>query len=207
MSEAIFQWKSLANHITLTHASFYTWIPINISAQTILVNTLRPRQNGCRFEDDIFKCIFLNENVWIMIKISLNFVTKGSINDIPALVQIMDWSQPGNKPLSKPMMIDLLRHIYFTLPQSLKPCTMFSPHSNGADCWNCPSLKRRCTLFHIVRTSTVDDLLTEGSTASRAMVLTFFSRIFGFQHLKGKISDFSCKWTIILQFQIQWNLS
>ena len=27
------------------------------------VNTLRPRQNGCHFPDDIFKCIFLNENV------------------------------------------------------------------------------------------------------------------------------------------------
>ena len=27
------------------------------------VNTLRPRQNGRYFPDDIFKCIFLNENV------------------------------------------------------------------------------------------------------------------------------------------------
>ena len=25
--------------------------------------------------DDIFKCIFLNENIWISIKISLKFVT------------------------------------------------------------------------------------------------------------------------------------
>ena len=30
---------------------------------TPLVNTLRPRQNGCHFPDDIFKCILLNENV------------------------------------------------------------------------------------------------------------------------------------------------
>ena len=27
-----------------------------------LLNTLRPRQNGRHFADDIFKCIFLNEN-------------------------------------------------------------------------------------------------------------------------------------------------
>ena len=27
------------------------------------VNTLRPRQNGRHFPDDIFTCIFLNENV------------------------------------------------------------------------------------------------------------------------------------------------
>ena len=50
-------------------------------------NTLRPRQNGRHFADDIFKCIFLNENVWIPIKISLKFVPKGQINNIPTLVQ------------------------------------------------------------------------------------------------------------------------
>ena len=48
--------------------------------------TLTPRQNGCHFADAIFKCIFLNENVWIVIKISLQFVPKGPINNIPALV-------------------------------------------------------------------------------------------------------------------------
>ena len=53
------------------------------------VNTLRPRQNGRRFADDIFKGIFLNENIWIPIKISLNFVPKGPINHSLALVQIM----------------------------------------------------------------------------------------------------------------------
>ena len=50
------------------------------------VNTLRPRQNGCHFPDDIFKGIFLNENVLISIKISLKVVPKGPINNIPALV-------------------------------------------------------------------------------------------------------------------------
>ena len=37
-------------------------------------NTLRPKQNGRHFPDDIFKCIFFNENVWISLKISLRFV-------------------------------------------------------------------------------------------------------------------------------------
>ena len=37
------------------------------------VNTLRPRQNGRHFADDIFKCIFLSENVWKSIEISLRF--------------------------------------------------------------------------------------------------------------------------------------
>ena len=57
------------------------------------VNTLRPRQNGRHFPDDIFKCIFLNEDVRISIQISLKFVPKGPINSIPALVQIMAWRQ------------------------------------------------------------------------------------------------------------------
>ena len=69
--------------------------------------TLRPRQNGRHFADDIFKCIFLNENVSISIKISLMFVPKGPINNIPALVQIMAWRRPGDKPLSEPMMVNL----------------------------------------------------------------------------------------------------
>ena len=51
--------------------------------------TLRPRQNDRRFADDTFKRIFLNENVRILIKISLKFVPKGPINNNPALVQIM----------------------------------------------------------------------------------------------------------------------
>ena len=62
----------------------------------VLLNTLRPRQNGRHFADDIFKCIFLNENVSITIKISLKFVPKGPINNIPALVQIMIiWTNDG----------------------------------------------------------------------------------------------------------------
>ena len=48
------------------------------------------------FPDDIFKYIFLNENVWILIKISLMFVPTGPINNIPALVQIKAWRQSDN---------------------------------------------------------------------------------------------------------------
>ena len=82
-----------------------------------VINSLRPRQNGRHFPDDIFKWIFLNENVWITIKISLKFVPKGPINNIPALVQITAWRCPGDKPLSEPMMVILLMHICVTQPQ------------------------------------------------------------------------------------------
>ena len=84
------------------------------------VNTLRPSQNGSRFSDDIFKRILLNENVRISIEISLNFVPKGPINNIQALVQIMAWRRSDDKPLSEPMMVSLLTHICVTRPQWVK---------------------------------------------------------------------------------------
>ena len=83
-------------------------------------NTLRPRQNGRHFADDIFKYISLNENVSIPIKVSPNFVPKGVIDNIPALAQIMAWHWPGDKPLSKPMMFSLLTYICITPPQWVK---------------------------------------------------------------------------------------
>ena len=46
----------------------------------------RPRQNGRHFPDDIFKCVFVIENILISIKISLKFIPKGPINNIPPMV-------------------------------------------------------------------------------------------------------------------------
>ena len=64
--------------------------------------------------DDIFNRIFVNENVIISIKFSLQFVPKGPINNIPVLVQIMAWRRPGNKPLSEAVMLVYWR-IYASL--------------------------------------------------------------------------------------------
>ena len=95
-------------------------LSFNVSTLLLLrqeyFNTLRPRQNGRHFAD-VFKCIFLDENVWIPIKISLKFVPKCSINNISSLVQIMAWCLPGNKPLSEPMMVSSLMHICVTRSQ------------------------------------------------------------------------------------------
>ena len=91
------------------------------------INTLRPRQDGRHFPDDILKCIFLNENEWISLKISLKFVRKGPLNNISALVQIMAWRRPGDKPLSEPMMVSLPTHICVTRPQWVNP-SIWSVH-------------------------------------------------------------------------------
>ena len=98
---------------------YYTVYPVPYLHMPViyLINTLRPKQDGRYFTADISKCIFMNENVGISIEISLKFVPKVPINNIPALVQIMAWRRPGDKPLSEPMMVCLLTHICVTRPQ------------------------------------------------------------------------------------------
>ena len=95
---------------------FYVVTPPQITADCYF-NSLRPRPNRRHFADDIFKCIFENENEWISPSISLKFVPKVRINNIPALVQIMAWRRSGDKPLSEPMMVSLPTHICVTRPQ------------------------------------------------------------------------------------------
>ena len=95
------------------------------------INTLRPKQNGRHFADDLFKCIFLNEDVWIPTKNSLTFVPEGPINNIPTLVQIMAWRHSGDKPLSESMLVSSPTHICVTRPQWVKK-HWHLPHEN----WN-----------------------------------------------------------------------
>ena len=109
------------------------------------INTLRLRQNGHNFADNIFKLIFLNEYVWIPIIISLNFVPHGPINNIPALVQIMAWRRPGNKPLSGPMMVILPTHICVTRPQWVNQlwCALYTNYHMVLSGWKKKVLSRR----------------------------------------------------------------
>ena len=51
---------------------------------------------------------------WLRFHLSLS---RGPINNIPALVQIMAWCRPSGKPLYEPMMVYLLTHICVTRPQ------------------------------------------------------------------------------------------
>ena len=59
------------------------------------INTLRLRQNGWYFADNILKCIFVNEKIWILVDISLELVPKVQINNISSLVQIKTWCRTG----------------------------------------------------------------------------------------------------------------
>ena len=91
------------------------------------IHTLRPRQDGRHFADDSFKRIFLNENLSISITISQKFYPNGPNNNIPALVQIMAWRRPGDKPLSESMMVSFPTYLCVTWPQwvnSFMSCIM-----------------------------------------------------------------------------------
>ena len=47
-----------------------------------IINTTKPAQTGRHIAEDIFKCIFLNENLRILIQISLRFISRGTIHNI-----------------------------------------------------------------------------------------------------------------------------
>ena len=114
-------WQSSIDHCFGTGVKCWFEVELYFPHQAMLF--------GCRFGasklthwdwdkmKNIFKRTFFNENVWISIKISLKFVPKGPINNIPALVQIMAWGCSGGKLLSKPMMVGVPTHICVTWPQ------------------------------------------------------------------------------------------
>ena len=60
------------------------------------------RQNGRHLADDIFKCIFVKENYYTSVQISLKFITRGPIDNDSALVQVVAWLQTGTKLLLRP---------------------------------------------------------------------------------------------------------
>ena len=119
--------------------NLYSWCPI--------INTLRPRQNGCHFPDDIFKCIFLDENVLISI------VPKGPINNIPVLAQIMAWRQPGDKPLSEPMVVSLLTYTHHSASVSW----IKSSQCNSFEVWLPADFIYMCLIFHWVAETSPHD--------------------------------------------------
>ena len=67
-----------------------THLPLNKMASTLA--------------DDIFYCIFLNENNIIAIRFSLKFVPRSPIDNNLELVQVMTWRRAADKPLPEPML-------------------------------------------------------------------------------------------------------
>ena len=61
----------------------------NLTMLSLEFETLRLEQNGWHNADNIWKCIFLNENINILIHILSKFVSTGPVNSKSALVSII----------------------------------------------------------------------------------------------------------------------
>ena len=55
------------------------------------IDSLGPKRNRRHFAGDVFKYIFLKENVLILIEISFELIPKGPIDNIQALVHLLAW--------------------------------------------------------------------------------------------------------------------
>ena len=115
------------------HKFYWKARTLKYDATTRGVNTLRPRGNYCHFADDIFKCIFVNENAWFSFKISMTFAPRVRIYSIPELVQIMVWRRPGDRPLSEPIMLSFLTYMCVTRPQWVKIIPSTQPVSSTSE--------------------------------------------------------------------------
>ena len=56
-----------------------------------LSNIVKPDKNGCHLANVIFKCIFVKENYWILIRISAEIVHGVPIGNRSVLVEEMAW--------------------------------------------------------------------------------------------------------------------
>ena len=134
-----------------------------------IFNTIRLRQNGGQLPDDIFKCIFLNENVRILLKLSLKFVLEVRINNIPALVWVMAWCRPGDKPLSEPMMLSSLICICVTRPQRVNICFSMEWWVNMFISWH-------MMMWIWVNTGSGNGLLPNSTKPLPELLLTYHQR-------------------------------
>ena len=111
----------------------------------------------------IFQTTFSDAFTWMKIYEILKFVPKGSINNIPALGQIMAWRRPGDKPLSEPMMDSLPTHICVTRPQ-----------------WVNKNMGPYALVFHKIMTFGINEIATNdhcphnSTTETRTIVMFLF---------------------------------
>ena len=89
-------------------------------------------QNSRHLADDIFKCIFMNESVCILNRISLKFVPRDPFDNKSAMVQVMAWRRTGDKPLPEPMLTQFTEHICGTMGRWANPSDSGSiPNGTG----------------------------------------------------------------------------
>ena len=126
-----FFYSKMISHISPLWASYTIWI-VRLNYPTSMQWVAKQGQNGPMLELTHWgqdKMVAISQmTITNAINISLKFVSKGQIYNIPSLVQIMAWRWPGDKPLSEPMMVSLLKHTCITRPQWVK---LIMPYLQG----------------------------------------------------------------------------
>ena len=85
-------------------------LPRVTAIRTLMCHRLNPIDTETKwppFRRRHFQVYFLNENFLILNKFSLKYVHYGLIDNMAALVHIMDWHLTGNRPLSEAMLVCL----------------------------------------------------------------------------------------------------
>ena len=92
----------------------------------LVLNTFKTRQNGRHFPDDIVKCKSSNENIYFD-KYFTAVCSRGPMNDIPALVQIMAWRRPGDNQLSEAITDTGINDLAIAKERETIICAHFMP--------------------------------------------------------------------------------
>ena len=99
------------NHISMLlvkvkiNTCYRYWYMTKFVACVLIITHPPLHKMAANFADDNFRCIFVNGKFLILVKISQKFVSKGPIDNSPALVHIMAWHRIGDKPSPQPMLI------------------------------------------------------------------------------------------------------
>ena len=157
--------------------------------------------------DDIYNRIFLNENH----RISLKYVPRSSIDNKPALVQVMAWRRTGDKPLPKPMLTQFIWRIYVALGGDE---LTFLGGCINIKCWPM-FLKCKCYHFASMAARVGVILTTSPAASAKIKIMTFpfegypilkINHLYNGNLIPGKMV-FILKQTLFIFFILNINLS
>ena len=125
--------------------------------QDVWFNTSPPRHNGRQFANDTWKCIFISENVYDLIQISLTFVSKCPFDNMTALVHLMAWhrTQQVTSHWTKQCLPSSLTHICDTRGWWDKPFHRDSPTLIEIWAWLSNNIPQSCVDWITIHALTV----------------------------------------------------
>ena len=118
-----FSWHLLSSGQFHRKCSKKSFLDVSLKIINWLISpwTKWPPSSGRHFQMHFLEWKCINFDYYLT-----EICSQGPNQQIPALVQIMAWRLPGNKPLSEPMMVSFLTHICVTRPQCVKDCNCIS---------------------------------------------------------------------------------